>query len=39
MQAAIKSMGMKLPEQISKLSLTIEDWDGCDRLLTAHGAQ
>jgi ankyrin repeat protein len=39
MQATLKSMGMKLPEQLSKVSLPREGWDACERLLKAHGAQ
>jgi hypothetical protein len=39
MQAKIKSMGMKLPPQLSNVALPIEGWDACERLLQAHGAQ
>jgi hypothetical protein len=39
MQATMKSMGMKLPGQMSNVSLPIEGWDACERLLKANGAQ
>src|SRR5207237_1070501 len=39
MQEKIKSMGMKLPPQLSNVALPIEGWDACERLLQAHGAQ
>ena len=39
MQAMMKSVGMKLPEQMSNVSLPVEGWDACERLLKAHGAQ
>jgi hypothetical protein len=39
MQAAMRSMGMKLPGHLSNLSLSVEGWDACERLLKEHGAQ
>jgi hypothetical protein len=39
MQATMKSMGVKLPGQMSNVSLPIEGWDACERLLKAHGAR
>jgi ankyrin repeat protein len=39
MQSAMKSMGMTLPGPLSNVSLPIEGWDACERLLTAHEAQ
>jgi hypothetical protein len=38
MQAAMKSMGMNLPPQLADVSLPVEGWDACERLLKAHGA-
>jgi hypothetical protein len=39
MQATIKAMGMTLPGHMSDVSVPIEGWDACERLLKAHGAQ
>jgi hypothetical protein len=39
MQATMKSMGMNLPQQMSNLSLSLEGWDACERLLKEHGAR
>jgi hypothetical protein len=39
MQATMKSMGMRLPAQMANVSLPIEGWEACERLLKAHGAQ
>jgi hypothetical protein len=39
MKAASKSMGLKVPPQVADVSLPIEAWDACERLLKAHGAQ
>jgi hypothetical protein len=39
MQATMKSMGMTLPPQMSNVSLPVEGWDACARLLKAHGGQ
>ena len=38
MQAMMKSTGMQLPPQFANLSLPIEGWDACQRLLKEHGA-
>jgi hypothetical protein len=40
-QAMMKSMGMKVPgvlEKLSQVKLPIEDWDACEKLLKSHGA-
>ena len=39
MQATLKSMGMKLPGQMSNVSLPIEGWDACERLLKSREAR
>ena len=39
LQAAWKAMGAKLPRQLSKVSLPLEGWDACERLLKARGAR
>jgi hypothetical protein len=39
MHATMKAMGVKLPKQIANVSLPVEGWDACERLLKAHGAQ
>jgi ankyrin repeat protein len=39
LQAAWKSMGVKLPVQMPNVSLPTEGWDACERLLKAHGAR
>jgi hypothetical protein len=39
LQAAWKSMGVKLPRQMSSIALPREGWDACERLLKARGAR
>jgi hypothetical protein len=39
MKAMSKSMGMKVPPQMANVSLPIEAWDACERLLKAHGVE
>ncbi len=39
MQAAMRSMGMNLPQQFANVSLPTEGWDACERLLKEHGAR
>jgi hypothetical protein len=39
LQTTIKSMGMKLPGQLSAISLPMEGWDACERVLKLHGAE
>jgi hypothetical protein len=39
MQAAMTSTGMKLPPQMANVSLPIEGWNACERLLKGHGAR
>jgi hypothetical protein len=39
LQAAWKSMGVKVPRQMSNVSLPKEGWDACQRLLKARGAR
>src|SRR5262249_19595292 len=36
MQASWQSMGVKLPPQMANLSLRIEGWEACERLLKAQ---
>jgi hypothetical protein len=41
-QAMMKSMGMNLPglvDQLSNVTLPVEGWDACERLLKARGAR
>src|SRR5262249_18299135 len=40
-QAMMKTMGMKVPgvlEKLSQVKMPIEDWDACEKLLKSHGA-
>jgi len=39
LQAQWKSMGVRIPRQMSNVSLPIEGWDACERLLKARGAR
>jgi hypothetical protein len=39
LQAAWKSMGVKIPRQMAQVSLPREGWDACERLLKARGAR
>jgi hypothetical protein len=39
LQAAWKSMGVRIPPQMSNVSLPLEGWDACERLLKARGAR
>ena len=39
MQAAVKSMGMNLPQQFANVSLPTKGWDECEALLKANGAK
>ena len=38
----MKSMGIKVPgiaDQISNITLPLDGWDACERLLKSHGAR
>jgi hypothetical protein len=39
MQATMKSMGMHFPGRLADVSLPVEGWDACERLLKEHGAR
>jgi hypothetical protein len=39
LQGEWKSMGVKVPRQMSSISLPVEGWDACERLLRARGVQ
>jgi hypothetical protein len=39
MQAAWKSMGVELPRRMPKVSLPVEGWEACERLLKARGGR
>jgi hypothetical protein len=39
LQAAWKSMGVKVPRQMANVSLPREGWDACERLLKARGGR
>jgi hypothetical protein len=38
-QATMQSLGRKFPAHLAKLSLPLEGWEACERLLKAHGAR